>query len=441
VALLAVLIGAVGFASSDQAVRVSQDALLVRHAERALSDSATMRSNVGIMVVLASAQFEGLDVSEQPATARDAAVAGLERLRRDIGLLPADGSIDLGPLADEVGSALDGVVDSLRNPEVADRKARGELLPALDSLDSAVAQLADAAAGRIELESGSAGRAAFISSLMVGLLIPAIAVGLVRSVARRRGDHELLVAELRAERELAGARDEMIAGLSHELRTPLTGIFGFSEALRDLNESGELDREFLAEASETIYREAGELRRMIDDLLVAARVGVGGLEYRFEDVDVAAQVGSALEPFVKRGDQVAVSVDQAAVRTDRFRLQHAVRNVVANAIDHGGVDVRVDGRVAGSVYLLAVSDAGDGVPAEIEDRIFERFLNRASVTSGTSLGMGLAVAQALMTGMGGFIEYRRLDGRTVFTFEIPLSPWAANQGGRLAVVEPASPGA
>lgn len=422
VAGLAVAIGAIGFAASDQAVRVSDDAIVLRHAEGVLGASTALRSNVGITLVLASAVAEGLPVQETPEAARAASMMSLSHLEGSAAELSDATGEDIDVLLDEVRSELERALMRLANPADADALARSGFLPALDEMDAVVASLAADAAARIEAESGVAGRAAFLSSLTVGLLIPIIAVALVRSQSRRRAERALLSAELETSRQLSKARDEMISGLSHELRTPLTGIFGFAEALRDQVGDGPADPAFVVEATETIYREAGELRRMVDDLLVAARDGIGDLEYHLTELDVEPEIAAAIESFRKRGDAVSVALDPARILSDRFRLQHALRNVIANAIQHGGDDVAIHGRAVGPIYRVAISDAGPGIPDEVAERMFERYVHRGSVaTDDESLGLGLSVARTLVSGMGGVIGYRRVENRTVFTIEIPMA--------------------
>ncbi len=421
-AALAVGLGAVAFAASDQASRMGDDAVLLREVEEMRVESTVLRSNVGISIVLASAVAEDVEVQEKPEAAVAASLASLERLEESAVDLVVQGGPPLSGLLETVRTTLEAAFEELDEPTDADRLARASFLPALDEFDGALAQEAATLSTRLEAESGSARTAAFVSSLAVGLLVPALAVFFFRSAAKRRANRALLAADLESERKLSDARDDLISGLSHELRNPLTGIYGYAEALRDMALAGDPDPYFAHEAATSIYREAVDLRRMVDDLLIAARVDTGSLVYHFGDVQVRDEVDAAAEPYVKRGDRIDIDCEPAIVRTDRLRLQHAIRNVVDNAVRHGGPLISLDGRSLGSSYRLVVSDSGSGVPDEIADRMFDRYIHRDSETGAArGIGMGLSVARTLMEGMGGFVEYRRVESHTVFVFEIPLA--------------------
>ena len=84
----------------------------------------------------------------------------------------------------------------------------------------------------------------------------------------------------------------------------------------------------------------------------------------------------------------------------------------------------------------AVIDDGPGVPTEIEDRLFERFIHQGHQTATKdSVGLGLSIVHALTQGMGGSISYQRIDGETHFTIRLPIARTAteglhAITGGR-----------
>ncbi len=86
---------------------------------------------------------------------------------------------------------------------------------------------------------------------------------------------------------------------------------------------------------------------------------------------------------------------------------------------HGGPTIRVRGREAGEDYLVQVIDDGDGVPEDLEPRLFERFIHRGDrpLVVG-SVGLGLAITKVLAEGMGGTIDYQRHAGRTVFAVRL-----------------------
>ena len=246
---------------------MGDDAVLLREVEEMLVESTVLRSNVGITLVLASAVAEDVAVQEKPEAALAASLASLERLERAAVDLVVVGGPPLSGLLDSVRGAAEETFAELDDPLDADEIARTRFLPALDDFDEALSEESARLSSQLEADSSSARTAAFVSSLAVGLLVPALAVFSVRSGARRRANRALLAVELETERRLSEARDDLISGLSSELRNPLAGIYGYAEALRDMALSGESDPYFAHEAASSIYGEAVDLRRMVDDLL------------------------------------------------------------------------------------------------------------------------------------------------------------------------------
>jgi K+-sensing histidine kinase KdpD len=107
---------------------------------------------------------------------------------------------------------------------------------------------------------------------------------------------------------------------------------------------------------------------------------------------------------------------------DRHHVSQLVRNLVSNAAKHGGPTIAVEGRVLDGKYSLQVMDDGDGVPDELVERLFSRFVHQgdAPLTTG-SVGLGLFIAGMLAEAMDGELSYERVDDVSVFTFTLPLA--------------------
>jgi signal transduction histidine kinase len=129
-----------------------------------------------------------------------------------------------------------------------------------------------------------------------------------------------------------------------------------------------------------------------------------------------------LAPVKLTGVTIPATVQPAIILADRFRLRQIVRNLVSNARRHGGPNATVTGRIDGSRYTIEVSDDGPGVPAELEERLFSRFIHEGTtpLTTG-SVGLGLAIAHLLTTRTGGTIAYRREGATSVFAVTYPLA--------------------
>jgi len=154
---------------------------------------------------------------------------------------------------------------------------------------------------------------------------------------------------------------------------------------------------------------------MVDDLIAAGRLNAGELTYTTENVDLGAEIAKVVDAFSRRGAAVGVEPTSVVVRADPLRLRQLIRNLVSNAVRHGGSDIAI--RVVDYTDTVGVEviDDGPGVPEEVEERLFSRYVHTggAALLEG-SIGLGLSIARSLAEGMDGSLMYLRRDGRTVF---------------------------
>ena len=250
------------------------------------------------------------------------------------------------------------------------------------------------------------------------LIIPAGLVLVYREITTRQLRARELEVRLTAERELAKARDEFVANASHELRTPLTAIYGLGQLLEEDETLPESAREMIS----MMNGEASDLSRMVEDLLTTARLAAGQLRFEPEDVATAVEADTIAQPFVHSGADISISVEDANVWADRLRQRQVLRNLISNAVKYGGGSISLEGEVDGRFFRWTVADNGPGVPAELEQRLFQRFVHtltfRQAVAGG--VGLGLSIVKSLVEGMGGSVGYERVDGWTRFVVRIPL---------------------
>ena len=182
------------------------------------------------------------------------------------------------------------------------------------------------------------------------------------------------------------------------------------------------DPTLAAELAKVIAAESSELARMLEDLLTAATADHGGLVISIEEVDPATEITEVLAPVKLTGVTIPATVQPALILADRFRLRQIVRNLVSNARQHGGPNATITGRIDGERYAIEVRDDGPGIPSELEERLFTRFIHEGTtpLTTG-SVGLGLAIAQLLSSRTGGTISYRRDGNTTVFAVTYPLA--------------------
>lgn len=421
--LLAVLFAVIVFADSDQAERIATDSLELAATERSLTSADLIRGNVGIGVVLASAEAAGVDTPDRwPAALLLAERAHSQLLEQVTDLHDPNLTTQGGVIGDhlrEIHALLEeGKID------LADQTARSQLVPSLDAITASLLTIRDVVGSRIEAERSSAGNLAQATSITIAVLGPLLAVLAYRAISQRRQTERDLEEELASERRLVVAKDQIITNLSHELRTPLTSIYGFASLLVEAlsrhphDESSEANRAH----AQVILSEAADLSRMVDDLLTSVRAEELGVMTRSESLSSRSEVSRVLQPFVQEGAQLTQSIEDASIWVDGLQFRQIVRNLVANARRHGGLRIAVVGRIAGDYYELAVVDDGPGVLESLRPRMFDRFVHRGStpLVAG-SLGLGLSIARALAELMGGTLRYERADGLTRFIVRVPLS--------------------
>ncbi|MFJ9031824.1 sensor histidine kinase [Streptomyces sp. NPDC102274] len=227
------------------------------------------------------------------------------------------------------------------------------------------------------------------------------------------------------------------ADASHELRTPVANIRGHAElALRHKGPvPGEVRR-----ALDRIQSESERMSRLVDDLLLLARIDAGRALDR-GPVDLTRLVLDATDDARAAGPGhrwlLDLPEEAVTVTGDEHRLHQAVGNLLANARSHTPPGTRVTIRLAadGDGVRLSVADDGPGIPEELQPEIFGRFV-RADVSrsrAAGSTGLGLAIVYAVVSAHGGTVGVESAPGRTVFTMALPASPpWnhgAANRDG------------
>jgi signal transduction histidine kinase len=243
----------------------------------------------------------------------------------------------------------------------------------------------------------------------------------VAELAGTLQDMLLALEAAREETEGALARQrEFVADASHELRTPLTSILANLELLAEV-----LDGE-RGEAARSALRSSRRMRRLVGDLLLLARADANRtVPHEPTDVgqvlvDAAAELGPVAD-----GHELTVDARPAVVDGARDELHRMVLNLMENAVRHTppGTHVRAavdrrDGHV-----LLSVQDDGPGVPGELSDRVFERFV-RGAGDRGSSSGLGLSIVRAVAESHGGTVALEDAKPGARFVVRLPAASGA-----------------
>jgi signal transduction histidine kinase len=268
---------------------------------------------------------------------------------------------------------------------------------------------------------------------VVGILQAAIAVLVIGRMALILRSVDRIRSRLAEQnKDLVQAdrlKDEFIALVSHDLRTPLTSIIGYVELALDEDGTEPLDAE-RRRYIEVVARSSDRLLRLVDDLLLAARLQSGRFVLNVDETDLESVAADALDEMHARANRKGVSLFLACdgpvrVEADRRRVLQLLDNLIGNAVkftpEGGRIELRVERTLEGAA--IDVADTGVGILDGEEERIFDRFYRSPSAVADhvPGTGLGLFIARAIAERHGGnLVARRREGGGTIFRLELPL---------------------
>jgi two-component system, OmpR family, sensor kinase len=240
---------------------------------------------------------------------------------------------------------------------------------------------------------------------------------------------EQLQGEMTRRRAAEDAMRRFLADTSHELRTPIAVLRGNLDVLRRGSAS---NREDLAASLEDMHSMTVRMSRLVEDLLLLARLDQG---QRLVLVDL--ELPAVLAATTREGARIAPDhpvelgrTDPLTVRSDADALGRVLLNLVDNAARYSpaGTPITLRGVDTGAgTARLEVTDRGPGIPADEQGRIFERF-HRGPAAAGTSprrggSGLGLSISAAIVQQLDASISVRSRPGEgSTFVVEVPLAP-------------------
>jgi two-component system sensor histidine kinase KdpD len=254
------------------------------------------------------------------------------------------------------------------------------------------------------------------------------AEALARQIAVAIGRARLGAQAEAAARDAAAesVRSALLASISHDFRTPLAVIVGAAGTLAA--ERDRLDEGKRAALLATIEHEATQMSAIAENILQLARLSSGPLALRRDWQSIEEVVGSVVGRHRRRGSGRRLSVHLTnrlpLVRADAVLLSQVLSNLIDNAVRHapGDSPIEIEARGKDDTVEVAVKDRGPGLGDGDPARFFESFVRGRTETDSGGVGLGLAIARAVIEAHGGRIWARnRPGGGAEFRFTLPAA--------------------
>jgi two-component system sensor kinase FixL len=218
---------------------------------------------------------------------------------------------------------------------------------------------------------------------------------------------------------------EMAAGIAHEINQPLTAVANYSQAAKNILESGADDVDTLKAACAGISEQA----QRAGDVITNLRNFVRKRKVEKSGIDPSDLINGIMvlikADAVHEGVDVEVEVEDGLpeIYGNSVQLQQVLLNLTRNAVDATGASIRrekkieIHARRNGEHIEFLVSDRGSGVPDSLKDAIFNPFFS----TKSGGLGVGLAISRTIVDAHGGELTFRKRDGGgSTFVVSLPI---------------------
>lgn len=224
----------------------------------------------------------------------------------------------------------------------------------------------------------------------------------------------ITIRDMTRERRAERLKSDFIATISHELRTPITPIRGYADLL--LRRWDRMSEEKRASVLTTISERADHLARLVDDLLMAARTDTEtSLRVDLTTVDIVGLVQDAAVAFPEADGRLHLQPsDPMVVFADPTRVVQIIGNLVGNALKYtpAGSPIEISYERTDGLVDVLVTDHGQGIAADEQEKVFERFYrieDPLTMRTGGS-GLGLHISRQLARAMGGDVRLNSSPG-------------------------------
>jgi len=259
----------------------------------------------------------------------------------------------------------------------------------------------------------------FLWGFLIGLLVTALIAGWAATVYSRRYDRlqrRALNAERLAELGL------LTGGLAHEIKNPLSTVQLNLQLLQEDLDPSQPAHTRLINRLSTVRRETSRLKDILDDFLRYA----GNIEIDRKPVELGAMLEELVDFFAPQAQIQRVQLrlnkppEPLTVSIDERLIKQSVLNLMINAAqaigDRGG-EIILAARRDGDDAVIDVIDTGPGIPADVQDKIFQAYFS----TKKGGTGLGLAITKRIAEEHGGRITVKSDVGKgTAFSLWLPI---------------------
>jgi two-component system phosphate regulon sensor histidine kinase PhoR len=234
------------------------------------------------------------------------------------------------------------------------------------------------------------------------------------------------VKTLLSQQKLAELKNDFVNNMTHELKTPVATINIAAEAIQDFNLSKTSADEYLG----IIRYQAGNLTNLIDQILKSVVTEQESASINLSITNIGQLISGIIQEYRPQSEAASVSVkykirgDGLVAKADGSLLKNAIANILDNAIKYSrpGSVVNVSERTENGSIIITIADNGPGIPAQYQDKVFDRFFRVPSgdIHNVKGYGLGLSYAKSIIERHKGTLSLISAGQGTEFIISIPL---------------------
>lgn len=273
---------------------------------------------------------------------------------------------------------------------------------------------------------------------------PYQALSSISPIMNKHGVLEFFIGierDITKEKEIDSAKTEFVSLASHQLRTPLSAINWYTEMLlsEDAGAITDMQREYLGEVS----RGSRRMVELVNALLNVSRIELGTFAVQPEPTDVVELARDVINELKSKILEKKLHIEEAYVenlpkmmvdpKLTRIVFQNLLTNAVKYTPEEGKISISIAMSADETMFTIAVSDTGYGIPKEDQSRIFTKLFRASNIrekeTDGT--GLGLYIIKSIVEHSGGTVTFESEEGKgTTFTLTLPVSGMRPQEGNK-----------